>query len=145
MEKTGEEAIDSSIIRGDQIELILEVALSILPKNKFKVYRWKDFLDMHPEALIEKDNLNSIFRSNKLFRDGIVQSCTEFIERLITRGEQLYLTKEEAINQSREYLIEEMAVFSILIERGTSTSISRIAIKDFKISKQEKAIKRNPR
>lgn len=120
---TGEEAIASSIIRGDQIELMLEVALSILPQNKFKVYRWKDFLDKYPKALSEKEKLTSIFNSNKIFQDDILQSCSEFIERLVTRGERLYLTKEEAINQSREYLLEEMAVFSVLIEQGYEVQV----------------------
>lgn len=114
----GNEAIASSMKRGDQIHEILDVALSILPGNKFKVYRWKEFLDANPDTIIEKNRLTELFESNKDLGDSIIHSCTEFINRLIERGESLFLPKEEAIIQSKEYLIEEMAVFSVLIGKG---------------------------
>lgn len=115
---TGEQAIASSINRGDIIEEMLNAFLLILPDDKFKVYRWKEFLDNNPKSLSEKEKLTTLFSTNKEFRNDILQSCTEFIDRLIARGERLYLTKEEAISQSKEYLLEEMAVFSVLIEQG---------------------------
>lgn len=120
---TGEEAIASSINRGDQIHEMLEIALSMLPDDKFKVYRWKEFLDSNPKSLTEKTKLTALFNTNKDFQKDILQSCTEFIDRLIARGERLYPTKVEAISQSKEYLIEEMAVFSVLIEQGYKVQV----------------------
>jgi len=114
----GQEAIDSSVNRGDQIDLILQVALDILPKNKFKIYRWKEFLDLHPQAIPEKDRLTKLFKSHEKFNADIIQSSTEFIERLMQRGEPLYVSKDEAVVLSTEYLLEEMAVFSVLISSG---------------------------
>ncbi|MFN8297850.1 MAG: tRNA-dependent cyclodipeptide synthase [Chitinophagales bacterium] len=121
--ESGESAIASSINRGNQIYEILDVTLSILPQNKFKLYRWKQFLDENPNALIEKEKLNQLYNSNNNFRQDILQSCADFIDRLIERGERLYLTKEEAINQSKEYLLEEMGVFSVLIAQGYNVQV----------------------
>lgn len=121
--KTGEDAIASSSIRGEIIQNMLDIAISVLPQNKFKVYRWKDFLDNNPKWQTEKEALITYFNNDKTFHDDIIQSCTEFIDRLIARGEPLYLSKEEAINQSKEYLLEEMAVFSVLIEQGYSVQV----------------------
>ena len=133
--KFGEDAINASMLRGNQLHEIIEVSLTLLPHNKFKVYRWKDILDKHPDIFEEKKKLLSYFTTDEKFRNAIVQSSTEFIDRLSERGESLYLSKEEAIEQSKEYLIEEMAVFSKLIEKdykvqvypGTQLSV----LKDF--------------
>lgn len=120
---TGETAIASSINRGDQIHEMIDIALSILPKNKFKVYRWKEFLDKNPRSFTKKDELNFLFENNRTFHESILLSCSEFVERLIKRGERLYFTREEAIALSREYLIEEMSVFSTLIEMGYNVQV----------------------
>jgi tRNA-dependent cyclodipeptide synthase len=115
---TGEEAIASSINRGDQIHEIIDIALTSLPQAKFKVLRWKQFLDKYPNSLVEKDRLAELFAINQDFQKDILQSSSAFVDRLIARGERLYPTRQEAISQSTEYLLEEMAVFSELIKHG---------------------------
>jgi tRNA-dependent cyclodipeptide synthase len=121
--KFGDDAINSSMLRGNQLYEILEVALSLLPQNKFTIYRWKDFLDEYPDTQKRKEQLLNYYNENEEFRNAIFQSSTEFIERLSDRGEVIYLSKEEAVVESKEYLIEEMAVFSKLIEQGYKVQV----------------------
>ncbi|MFN3299833.1 MAG: tRNA-dependent cyclodipeptide synthase [Sediminibacterium sp.] len=121
--KFGDDAINASMLRGNQLHEIIEVALSLLPQNKFKIYRWKDFLDEHPTVYDKKKQLLNYYNESDEFKNAIIQSSTEFIERLSERGEVIYLSKEDAVAQSKEYLIEEMAVFSKLIEEGYKVQV----------------------
>lgn len=121
--KTEKDAIENSLVLGDELYAKINLIITQLPSQKFKLYRWKQFLDDNPTAMKVKDDLENIYNTNENFKSEILQSCTEYITRLLNKKRTISISKEEAIIQSKEYILEEMAVFSILIEKGFTVQV----------------------
>lgn len=120
---TRENAIQAALKKGDELLSILQAAVDNQNNNVFKVYRWKDYLDNNLKIYTDKQEIYTYFNSNEQFRNEIVQTSTDFINRLIKNNENLYYSKEESIKLSHEYLIEEIAVFNNLIEQGYKVQV----------------------
>jgi tRNA-dependent cyclodipeptide synthase len=121
--KSETDAIEDSIRKGDDIEDKIKIAISLLPQDKFTVYRWIDLIRKYPDANDEKMKLISMAKKNPEFAEQIQISASDFIDRLLNRGQRLSFSKTEAIEKSKMYLFEEMALFSILIQKGYKVQI----------------------
>jgi len=121
-DKNDEQAIASCITKGDVLQGVIEAEINLLGSTRFNVIRWKTFLDEHPEVESEKHRLYEFCHSNPEFKKDVLKSCTEYIDKLMQR-ERIYLGREEAVLASQEYIIEEMAVFSVLIDQGYTVQV----------------------
>ena len=119
---SGQEAIDAGLKLGDEALAIFSEQIKKYPKGKFEIHRWQTYHDDN-KCQQEKLKLTKSCDSNYFFNKSIINSCTEFIDRHIDRGNNPKVTYEKAIQLSKEYLLEEMAVFSILIEQGYTVQV----------------------
>jgi tRNA-dependent cyclodipeptide synthase len=120
--KNGKEAETECIEMGKQIHERIKFLTQSLQSKKFKINHWLSFINTKEFDVLSK-NINDNFSNNDAFKECILKSCEEFIEKQLGRGYHIFVTKDEAINKSKDYLLEEMAVFSILINRGFTVQI----------------------
>ncbi len=115
--KQGEEAVLKSLYIGELLHSQIEIELKKYPSGKFSIIHWKDFLDNNPK---HKDILNTLqnhLLTNPLFRESIETTAKTFIAKNIKKG-NIYLSENLALEKSIQYILEEMAVFSLFIEDG---------------------------
>jgi tRNA-dependent cyclodipeptide synthase len=115
-------AIGESVKRGKIIADRFREVLAKYPKEKFDLEFWEGYYN-DPECQAEKERLNRYFRNIGPFRRSIELSAIDFIDRQISRGCAISVDKETAIEKSVEYLIEEMAVCSVLVRRNLKVMI----------------------
>lgn len=115
-------AIGESVKRGKIIADRFREVLDKYPKEKFDLEFWEEYYN-DPECQQEKERLTGFFKTIGPFRRSIEFSAIDFIERQISRGCAISVDKETAIEKSVEYLIEEMAVCSVLVRRNLKVMI----------------------
>lgn len=120
--RQAKEAEIESLRMGDAFLKESEKYLSLLPKEKFRVTRWKSFLDS-PEYHKAKKILDELFVSSFEFRESIDKTSTEFISRQMKNKKSPVVDKKTAIALSTQYLLEEIAVFSVLVENGWAVEV----------------------
>jgi tRNA-dependent cyclodipeptide synthase len=103
--------------RGKIIADRIEALLDEFPRKKFELEFWETYYN-NPECQDQKRKLRESFETNKYFSRSVQESASDFIERQVSRGCHIHLDKASAVEKSVEYLLEEMAVFSYLIEKG---------------------------
>lgn len=117
-----ESAIKASLSLGDKMYERINGNLERMTNNIFTVHRWQDYIN-DLDTLDKLHKIFSLFNSNQGFHDGIQQSCKEFIARQIKQGKKLGVSKEKALELSSKYLLEELAVFSTLIEKDYTVQV----------------------
>jgi len=118
-----QDAIDKSLLLGKIIEKRLNEDINKISSDKFTMIHWKDYIDSNPNFIKHINYLKSNFNNNERFQNNIRKISKLYVERLIKREESLFLTKEESINQSNSYIIEELAIISCLVESNYCVSI----------------------
>jgi tRNA-dependent cyclodipeptide synthase len=93
-----------------------------LPAGKLHLTRWKEHLQT-AEFGCAKALLDELFESDEGFRTSIEYDALSFVERQKRHNLNLAVGVEEAIRLSSQYILEEVAVFSLLSERGWSTEL----------------------
>lgn len=114
--KTDEDASKECVEMGKQIHENLKELIKQIQGTKFKIYHWLDYFKTQEF----KEHLEKIilyFKSNPDFKNSVVNSSNQFIDKQLKRGYRIHVTREEAIKKSSEYILEEMAVFDILIQK----------------------------
>jgi tRNA-dependent cyclodipeptide synthase len=112
-----DEAIEASLKLGDVVEERFQNEIEKLSKNKFILHRWQQYYE-DEDVKVKKADLHTLYNTHKELRDSIQTSCREFVNRQISRGNILKVNENRAIGLSSDYIIEEIAVFQVLIERG---------------------------
>jgi tRNA-dependent cyclodipeptide synthase len=83
----------------------------------FEFFRVSD-LQKTPECVGYENQLAEIFSKEDDFARSIKRSALSFIDRRRADIRQSALTRDEMINLSCRYILEEMAIFSCLVEAG---------------------------
>lgn len=120
--RRGKEAEIESLRMGDQY---LEQASGELEKvrdGKFKITRWKDYLEK-PEFHRSKKILEELFVTSYEFRESIDRTSAEFISRQMKNKNAPVIDKKDAIALSTQYILEEIAVFSALVSDGWAVEV----------------------
>ncbi|MFT6962867.1 MAG: tRNA-dependent cyclodipeptide synthase [Flammeovirgaceae bacterium] len=109
-------AIETAMQKGDLFETKLNQYLPKYKTDKFHVARWKPFYE---SADFEKHKivLDKIYNSNLGVKKSIDETAKLFVSQKQDKVD-FKVSEGEAIRLSVEYLLEEMAVFSILIDQG---------------------------
>jgi tRNA-dependent cyclodipeptide synthase len=120
--RQGKEAEIESLRMGDAFLADTAELLERLPKAKFHLTRWKSHLDS-PEFHKAKKILDELFVNSFEFRESIDKTSAEFISRQMKNKKGPVVDKKTAIALSTQYLLEEIAVFSVLVENGWAVEI----------------------
>jgi len=121
--RVGMNAVSAASLEGDKMLSILNAALSKFERGKFKIIRWQNFMEENKVVADYQKRLVEYYNSDEKFRHSIAQSSEVFIQKLIERGQQIAIAHEEAVSLSQQYLIEEMAVFTKIIEMGYQVQV----------------------
>jgi tRNA-dependent cyclodipeptide synthase len=111
------EAISAALRKGDVCISDLNNVLETLPPGNFEVVRWKSLLEA-PAFVEAKQVVHCLFLTNPAFRNSIEQTANDFIYRQLRRQRPLAVSYANAVALSCEYLLEEIGVFSALVELG---------------------------
>jgi tRNA-dependent cyclodipeptide synthase len=93
-----------------------------LPHEKIQLTRWRDHLQSG-QFRISKKLLDDIFISNEQFRTAVEYDALSFVKRQQKHNMNLAAPMEEAIRLSSQYILEEVAVFSVLSESGWTVEL----------------------
>jgi len=85
--------------------------------EQVRLTRWKEHLH-GGEFKESKEVIEQLFVSDEQFRASVEKDAVSFVNRQHRRGQRLAVEQAEAIGLCCEYLLEEIAVFSALSERG---------------------------
>jgi tRNA-dependent cyclodipeptide synthase len=110
------EASEAARQEGDRFMAHLEACLAGFPEQSFQVMRWQPF-HQDPAFAQAKAQLWALYEENAAVRASIDSTAALFVWQKQGRA-PLAADKETAVRLSAEYLLEEMAVFSVLIDRG---------------------------
>lgn len=106
-----------AIKRGDLFISQTREIFGCLPADKVRLTRWKEHLQTE-EFIRSKRMLDDIFESNKDFRKSVEYDASSFVERQKKHNKHLAADADVALRLCCRYILEEIAVFSMLSERG---------------------------
>jgi len=120
--KTTSDAIEKSLYIGCLIDSQITIELNKYPKEMFTVSHWKDCIYENSNFHSKYNNLTEAYKTCNSFRESIQNIANNFIEKQSSKGE-ISLNRNEAIDLSINYIIEEMAVFSLFIDMGYTVQL----------------------
>lgn len=120
--RQGKEAEIEALRMGDNFFEESAKVLAGLSKKQFQITRWKSYLDS-TEFHEAKKTLEELFVSSYEFRESIDKTSSEFISRQVKNKKSTIVNKKTAIALSTQYLLEEIAVFNVLVERGWAVEV----------------------
>ena len=88
-----------------------------IPNQRLVLTRWAPCLGSD-EYKGSKKILDKLYDSDESFKASVLKDAASFIKRQQKRNFKLAVSKEQAVELSCRYLLEEIAVFSALSERG---------------------------
>lgn len=120
--KGEQESIKSALDLGKKYVEQLLPKLAKYPNKKFKIVHWQELVEQNAyqkSATI----LAELYLKNKKFKQSIDNSATHFILRQEEQDVILAVSQKEAIGLSVKYLLEEMAVFDMLVAQNWQVEI----------------------
>ncbi len=114
--KKADLALETAMQKGDLFEKKINQYLPQYENGKFQLLRWKPFYES-ADFQKHKTVLDKIYNSNSAVKKSIDETAQLFVSQKQNRSD-FKVSEQEAIRLSVEYLLEEMAVFSILIDQG---------------------------
>jgi tRNA-dependent cyclodipeptide synthase len=117
-----EQSIKSALELGKKYVEQLLPKLTNFPAKKFKIVHWQELLaqDAYQKSATL---LNEFYLQNTKFKDSIDKSATHFVKRQQEQGIKFAVSEAQAIDLSIKYLLEEMAVFDILVAQNWQVEI----------------------
>jgi tRNA-dependent cyclodipeptide synthase len=82
-------------------------------KSRASIFRWNDWL-ASPDYNKSETAVKNLYQTNLEFRNNIEHAISEVWDRRTLKDPDLMPRKEEFFENSRRYLLEETAVFSII-------------------------------
>ena len=119
---TGNIAEEVSFQAGDNYLEQTKEIFSQFNGQKIKLIRWKDCLEKEGYKKARKI-LDNLYTLDESFRAAVQKDAFSFIKRQNRKKQDLAVTMEEAIDISSQYLLEEVAVFSVLAEEGWNIEV----------------------
>ncbi|MCD6394293.1 MAG: tRNA-dependent cyclodipeptide synthase [Planctomycetes bacterium] len=117
-----ERAVAMALASGDEFIEKTRHIFTGMDGDKIELIRWRDCLAFveyqHSRAALDK-----LFAANEAFRKAVGKDAVGFVERQKDRNRSLAVDENRAIEISCEYLLEEIAVFSALSERGWNVEL----------------------
>jgi tRNA-dependent cyclodipeptide synthase len=110
------QAADAARMFGDAFLLRSGAAFERF-SDKVQLTRWHEHLQS-PQFIRSKAVLDKLFVSNSQFGSSIRKDALAFLKRQNKHGRIPAIDTDQALKLSCEYLLEEIAVFSALSERG---------------------------
>lgn len=95
-------------------------AVAKFKRGKFDVHRWSEFTS-DPSFSGFARALEDLFADDEAFRTSVNTSALEYMERRPDRHSEI--SRQSAIILCRRYLLEEMAVFCVLVSQGSIVDI----------------------
>ncbi len=111
--KAGQLAIKT----GDSFISQTKGIFAALPSGRVTLTRWKEHLQAE-EFKRSKKTLDEIFESNEDFRKSVEYDALSFVERQKKHNQRPAVETDVALRLCCQYIMEEIAVFSSLSERG---------------------------
>ena len=111
-----EAAIHTALEKGNQFMQKAQNYLQLHAAERFEVYRWKPLHD-EPEFQKAKMAMETLYHANPEVKASIQSTASLFVWQKMEKSD-FKVSKERAVQLSAQYLLEEMAVFSMLIDRG---------------------------
>ena len=93
-----------------------------LSPDRLSVMRWRNCLDL-PEYPGARQVLDHLYSADASFRAGVQRDAHAFVRRQKRHDRSFAVGEEQAIALSCGYLLEEIAVFSALSERGWTVEL----------------------
>ncbi|MBN1818262.1 MAG: tRNA-dependent cyclodipeptide synthase [Sedimentisphaerales bacterium] len=90
--------------------------------DQITVMRWKPCLESQEYARA-RQVLDQLYKTNDLFRAALQRDAHSFIRRQRKHNQSFVVEEAEAIRLSCRYLLEEIAVFSALSEKGWTVEL----------------------
>ncbi|MFH1371840.1 MAG: tRNA-dependent cyclodipeptide synthase [Planctomycetota bacterium] len=106
-----------AIKRGDSFISQTKDIFGGLPADKVILTRWKEYLQAE-EFKRSKKILDEIFDSDEEFRKSVEYDALSFVERQKKHNQHPAVEADAALRLCCRYILEEVAVFSVLSERG---------------------------
>jgi tRNA-dependent cyclodipeptide synthase len=106
-----------AIKRGDSFISQTKDIFSTLPAERITLTRWKERLQTE-EFKRSKKILDEIFDTDVDFRKAVEYDAMSFVERQKKHNQHPAVEADVALQFCRRYIMEEIAVFSSLSERG---------------------------
>jgi tRNA-dependent cyclodipeptide synthase len=107
---------------GQFAESKLKEGLGNLSKDKFKIRHWDSYTS-NTEFISINEQYKKLFEEDSKFHSLIIACAKSYLKKQKEKGNYSIVSEEEALKHSVEYIIEEMTVFSILINQGYSTLV----------------------
>jgi tRNA-dependent cyclodipeptide synthase len=120
--KNGTDAENECSQMGNEIHDRIKSLTTSLSPNKFTITHWLPLTQTN-QFLEDLKTINLYFDNNEDFKKSVLKSCKEFIDKQINRGYHIFVKEDDAINKSKNYLLEEMAVFSNLVREGYQVQV----------------------
>ena len=111
--RAGRQAIE----RGDLFVSRTKELFSSLPAEKIRLSRWREHLQAE-EYVRAKKVLDKIFETDSKFKASVEYDALSFVERQKKHNQHLAIDADEALHLCCRYILEEVAVFNSLSERG---------------------------
>jgi tRNA-dependent cyclodipeptide synthase len=89
---------------------------------QIKVVRWKDCIEKAGYKTA-RSILDNLYSADDLFRAAVQKDSLSFLNRQRRKRQEPAVPMEEAIDISSKYLLEEIAVFSVLSEEGWNVEV----------------------
>ncbi len=110
-------AVEVAMAAGDEFIERAGALFNEMPQDKISLVRWQECLAFE-EYKSSKVMLEKLLATDAGFKRAVRRDAVSFIKRQTQRNRNLAVSKDEAVEISCEYLLEEIAVFSALSERG---------------------------
>lgn len=107
---------------GEFAENKLKEGLRKLNQNKFKIQHWNRYTDSTEFISLNK-SYKKLFTEDNIFHSSIISCAKSYLKKQREKGNYPIVSEDDANWHSVEYIIEEMTVFSILINKGYSTLV----------------------
>ncbi len=120
--RSSEDAIRQALALGDQFLMENSRCLSAMPPGQFQISRWNSYLDS-PEYRNARSILDRLFLDSYEFRASLDRTSAGFISRQMKHKKAPAVDRQTAIALSTQYLLEEIAVFAVLVERGWTVEV----------------------
>ena len=117
-----ERAAAAAVASGDEFIEKTRDIFAATDSDRIEMIRWRDCLAF-AEYQRSRAALDELFAANEAFREAVGRDAAGFVERQKDRNRSLAVNEDRAIEISCEYLLEEIAVFSALSERGWNVEL----------------------
>jgi len=85
------------------------------------IFKTSDIL-LRPEFEEARERIDRLYHSQPLFRESVASDANVFVDRQLKNG-TLNIIKTKAVDFSISYLIQEIAVYLVMAERGWLTEV----------------------